>query len=72
MSGVRRVGSVTSFDARRGLGEITDTEGRVWPFHCAVIADGTRLIEVGAAVSFTTAFHVVRDEAFDIRPAASL
>lgn len=68
----RHSGHVTAFDARRGLGEITDADGRVWPFHCAVIADGSRSVEVGAAVSFTTAFHVVRDEAFDIRPSASL
>lgn len=70
MTDERRSGVVTSFDARRGLGEITGTDGRVWPFHCAVIADGTRSIEVGAAVSFTTAFHVARDEAFDIRPSS--
>jgi hypothetical protein len=37
-----------------------------------VIADGSRSIDVGTSVSFTTAFHVVRDEAFDISPAPSL
>lgn len=72
MSDTRVSGMVTAFDARRGLGEITDSVGHVWPFHCAVIADGSRLIDVGAYVSFTTAFHVARDEAFDIRPATSL
>lgn len=72
MSENRLTGRVTGFDRRRGLGEITDTDGRVWPFHCAVIADGSRSIDVGTSVSFTTAFHVVRDEAFDIRPAPSL
>lgn len=59
-------GHVTSFDERRGLGEITDDNGAVWPFHCAVIADGSRKIDVGQRVSFTTKFHVARDEAFDI------
>ncbi len=67
----RLTGVVTEFDARRGLGEITGSDGRVWPFHCAVIADGSRNTEVGTSVSFTTAFHVVREEAFDIRPASS-
>lgn len=72
MTLIVRTGSVTAFDARRGLGEITDADGQVWPFHCAVIADGSRTIEIGAPVEFTTAFHVVREEAFDIRPATSL
>ncbi len=64
----RLTGVVTQFDARRGLGEITYNTGQVWPFHCAVIADGSRSINVGESVTFTTAFHVVRDEAFDIQP----
>lgn len=72
MADERLAGEVTAFDARRGLGEITAADGTVLPFHCAVIADGSRTIEVGAKVSFVTAFHVVRDEAFDIRPAGSL
>ncbi len=67
-SSSRLTGSVTQFDSRRGLGEITDDSGQEWPFHCAVIADGSRMISVGQSVSFTTAFHVVRDEAFDIQP----
>lgn len=72
MSAQRLSGRVTEFDARRGLGEITDSSGCTWPFHCAVIADGSRSIEVGQVVTFTTSFHVVRDEAFDIRPDVSL
>ncbi len=72
MSMSRLSGRVTEFDAQRGLGEITDTSGQVWPFHCAVIADGSRSIGVGEEVTFTPAFHVVRDEAFDIRPLGSL
>lgn len=63
-----QTGTVTEFDSRRGLGEITDESGRVWPFHCAEIADGSRSIDVGQRVSFTPTFHVVRDEAFAIRP----
>lgn len=68
----RLVGHVSEFDARRGLGSIVDSDGREWPFHCAVIADGSRTIAVGQHVSFTTAFHVARDEAFDIRPHESV
>jgi cold shock CspA family protein len=61
-------GAVTSFDERRGLGEITDDSGQVWPFHCAEIADGSRKIDVGQRVSFVTKFHVTRVEAFGITP----
>jgi hypothetical protein len=59
-------GHVTQFDRRIGLGEITDSDGRVWPFHCAMLTDGSRMIELGTAVQFRPQFHVVRDEAFEI------
>lgn len=59
-------GTVTQFDRRVGLGEITDAQGRVWPFHSAVLTDGTRNVEVGTAVQFITKFHVVREEAFEV------
>ena len=59
-------GRVTQFDRRIGLGEITDAEGRMWPFHCAMLTDGTRMIELGTAVQFRPQFHVIRDEAFEI------
>ena len=61
-----QTGTVTQFDRRVGLGEITDGECRVWPFHCAMLTDGTRNVEVGTAVQFTVRFHVVREEAFEI------
>ena len=62
-------GTVSSFDERRGLGEITDDSGVVWPFHCAEISDGSRLINVGQRVTFVTKFHVARTEAFGVTPA---
>lgn len=68
MSDSTMYGAVTSFDERRGLGEITDDSGQVWPFHCAEIADGSRKIDVGQRVSFVTKFHVTRVEAFGITP----
>ena len=45
-------GRVTSFDDKRGRGEVTAADGRVYAFHCTVIADGTRRIAVGAEVEF--------------------
>jgi cold shock CspA family protein len=43
---------VARFDERRGLGEIAGDDGAVYPFHCTVIADGSRTIAVGTAVEF--------------------
>jgi hypothetical protein len=60
---------VTQFDEFIGLGEITDGNRRIWPFHCVSIADGTRTISVGAQVSFLPAFRVARSEAVAIIPA---
>jgi hypothetical protein len=62
----KRRGVVVSFDAFAGLGDIRDEEGTVWPFHCVSLVDGTRQIDVGIQVEFTTRFHVKRDEAFQI------
>jgi CspA family cold shock protein len=47
-------GRVSEFDDARGLGTI-EAGGRSYPFHCTQIADGTRTIDVGAAVSFEVA-----------------
>lgn len=66
----RARGSVASFDDPRGIGTVADeADGREYFFHCTAIADGTRTIDVGAAV----AFEVVPGrrglwEAADIRP----
>lgn len=48
-------GRVASFDAHRGLGEIAADDGARYSFHCTQIADGTRTIDVGAAVDFDVA-----------------
>jgi len=45
-------GSVTAFDAHRGLGVVTGADGVSYPFHCTQIADGSRTIPVGATVDF--------------------
>jgi len=46
-------GTVTAFDEHRGIGELAADDGETYSFHCTAIADGTRTIEVGAAVEFT-------------------
>ena len=45
-------GTVTMFDKAVGLGEITVDDGTTVPFHCIVIADGSRDIPVGVPVEF--------------------
>jgi cold shock CspA family protein len=50
--GAVQVGAVESFDAAVGLGTVATAEGHRFLFHCTAIADGTRDIQVGAAVAF--------------------
>ena len=46
-------GTVASFDDAKGFGTVRDdATGEEHFFHCTAIADGTRAIEAGAAVSF--------------------
>lgn len=64
-----RSGSVSSFDHHQGLGEVVDEHGTTYPFHCTGIADGSRTIEVGAAVRFdVVAGRLGRWEAWGIVP----
>lgn len=69
-------GTVTSFDDAKGWGFVrTETgaggaDGDEFFFHCTAIADGTRTIAEGAAVTFElVAGHRGRHEARDLRPA---
>lgn len=48
-------GRVTGFDVRRGLGTVVDDDGTAYDFHATAIADGTRRIEEGTAVTFAVA-----------------
>ena len=65
----RRVGKVTAFDEHAGLGAVTGADGIAYPFHCTQIADGTRTIAVGTAVTFEViAGHLGRWEATEITP----
>jgi cold shock CspA family protein len=60
-------GSVTAFDARRGIGAVT-ADGREYFFHCTRLADGSREIGVGQGVEFTIAAGRRGDwEAVEIR-----
>lgn len=59
-------GTVRTFDEPAGLGEIVDDAGRVWPFHCVEIADGSRVIPVGTRVRFASHPRLGRNEAVSI------
>jgi cold shock CspA family protein len=50
-----RIGVVGEFDEPRGLGLVHGDDGRVYPFHCTALADGTRRVEVGTRVVFAVA-----------------
>ncbi len=45
-------GTVEEFDDHKGYGTIRTGDGRALFFHCTRIADGSRTIAVGTAVSF--------------------
>jgi cold shock CspA family protein len=45
-------GRVRSFDERRGVGEITSDDGRLFAFHATAIANGKRRIAEGMQVQF--------------------
>jgi cold shock CspA family protein len=63
-----RRGTVARFNAERGLGEVLTDDGRRLGFHCTAIADGSRRIDEGAAVSFVeVAGHLGRWEATELR-----
>ncbi|HLI53459.1 MAG TPA: hypothetical protein VKU88_03960 [Acidimicrobiales bacterium] len=52
MSGTVLTGVVADFDEQTGLGSVAAGSGRIYPFHCTAIADGSRRIEPGTPVAF--------------------
>jgi cold shock CspA family protein len=46
-------GEVVAYDASAGYGTIRGADAREWWFHCTAIADGSRLIAVGASGVFS-------------------
>jgi cold shock CspA family protein len=66
-SSERCSGVVVSFDAHVGLGHVRADDGRSFMFHCIVIADGSRSIEIGTRVSFSLMSKLGRLEANDLR-----
>jgi len=64
-------GIVTAYDEAAGLGTITADDGAAVPFQCTQIADGSRTIAVGTAVTFERRpWHLGRYEATAITPRA--
>lgn len=61
-------GTVTEFDEHVGLGTVTTADGTTYLFHCVEIADGSRTIPVGAAVTFELLPKLGRYEASRLRP----
>jgi cold shock CspA family protein len=62
-------GTVETFDSQVGLGAIRGDDGRLYPFHCVQIADGSRTIPVGTVVRASiVAGHLGKWEAASISP----
>jgi CspA family cold shock protein len=62
-------GTVAAFDEHRGYGTIRADDGHELFFHCTRIADGTRTIAEGTAVTFEVVpGHHGRYEAAAITP----
>ena len=59
-------GHIVAFDPVVGLGQVAAADGTTYPFHCIEIADGTRDIPVGAAVTFELLGKLGRYEAANI------
>lgn len=61
-------GVIERFDDRRGDGWLRRDDGALFYFHCVAIADGTRVIDVGAKVEARRVVgHVGHDEVVDVR-----
>ena len=65
-----RAGVVISFDDAAGLGEIVDDAGRVFAFHCVELVDGSRSVQEGRRVRFSTRPRLGRIEAASIEAAS--
>ena len=68
-------GVVDDFDVERGDGHLFGADGHRYYFHCVNIADGSRLISVGATVRARRCVgHLGHDEVTDVleveRPSA--
>lgn len=64
-----QTGSVIDFDDPRGLGVVQARSGAEYPFHCTAVADGSRTVAIGTAVSFrVVAGRLGRWEADELRP----
>jgi len=62
-------GTISAFDGHKGYGTVRTTDGPDLFFHCTAIADGSRTVEVGAAVTFEVVpGQLGRYEAADLRP----
>jgi cold shock CspA family protein len=59
-------GTVSTFDEAAGLGSIDGDDGVAYPFHCIEISDGTRTIEAGRRVAFSSSPRFGRAEAGDV------
>jgi cold shock CspA family protein len=66
------LGTVAAFDEAKGYGTVRSDGGEEFFFHCTEVLDGSRTIEVNAAVEFDVAAgQRGRYEARHLRPTAA-
>jgi hypothetical protein len=64
-------GVIVDFDVQRGDGHLRSADGHQYYFHCVNIADGTRLIRVGASARARRGVgRLGHDEVVDVREVA--
>ncbi len=60
-------GRVKEFDVQRGDGVIRSLQGEELYFHCVVIEDGSRTVDIDQTVTFKRSVgHLGRDEAAQV------
>ena len=65
-------GTVAAFDEHAGFGTVRAEDGRELFFHCTQLADGSRVVVVGADVRFeVVAGHLGRWEAARVETSPS-
>lgn len=65
----RHRGVVEAFDDHAGVGTVVEVDsGERWFFHCTRIADGSRRIDAGRAVTFGVSPQPNGLEAVDVTP----
>jgi cold shock CspA family protein len=62
-----KTGVIAEFSFDRGLGSVLGDDGATYPLHCTQIADGSRMVDAGARVTFEVLLKLGQIEATNVR-----